>query len=288
LEALGLVTQDDIEDALRAALREIAPKHYKGLFPPDQASEELVCRSRAFSLHLGFVQSQLSHVLQVRADFFSPGSGLISRFEEDSPMTCAKCGKTMKSGLVEFDETIRGKQVSVTFQGFACPACGFRVVDMKHMAGYGRRVSDEYRRSEGLLTSDEVRAAREGLAMSQDAFADYLGVGIASVKRWELGQIQERSMDKLIRLMTDPAYALAHAVALQGRLPPSVPARARLGKVRGAHYDALAFSENVRWPRGSTGQQSWAWTVQPSLGWDAMKPVGSQMRIEELESKYVA
>jgi hypothetical protein len=48
LEALGLVTQDDIEDALRAALREIAPKHYKGLFPPDQASEELCAGAELF------------------------------------------------------------------------------------------------------------------------------------------------------------------------------------------------------------------------------------------------
>jgi putative zinc finger/helix-turn-helix YgiT family protein len=204
-------------------------------------------------------------------------------------MTCAKCGKTMKSGLVEFNETIRGKQVSVTFQGFACPTCGFRVVDMKHVASYGRRVSDAYRRSEGLLTSDEVRAAREGLSMSQEAFADYLGVGIASVKRWELGQIQERSMDKLIRLMTDPAYALAHAAALQGRLQPSVPARRNLEKLRiYAQDDALAFPAVVHWPRSSTGQQSWAWTVQPSLEWDDLKPIGSPMRREALESKYVA
>jgi putative zinc finger/helix-turn-helix YgiT family protein len=169
-------------------------------------------------------------------------------------MTCIKCRKPMVSGLVEFDETIRDKAVKVTFEGFSCPKCGFRAVDMNRMAEYGRSVSDAYRRSEGLLTSDEIRSARERLAMSQEAFADYLGVGIASVKRWELGQIQERSMDKLLRLMTDPVYAIVQAAALRRslqprRLQPSIQPSAPRGRVRNS---SRGFSAVVHWSQRAT------------------------------------
>ena len=37
------------------------------------------------------------------------------------------------------------------------------------------------------------------------------GVGSASIKRWELGKIQDEAMDKLLRLFLDPEYARRHA-----------------------------------------------------------------------------
>jgi hypothetical protein len=43
--------------------------------------------------------------------------------------------------------------------------------------------------------------------MTQSEFASYLGPGVASVRRWELGQIQDKAMDMLIRLKTYPAEA---------------------------------------------------------------------------------
>ncbi|PIR15264.1 MAG: hypothetical protein COV48_15340, partial [Elusimicrobia bacterium CG11_big_fil_rev_8_21_14_0_20_64_6] len=42
---------------------------------------------------------------------------------------------------------------------------------------------------------------------SQEEFSHYLGVGIASVKRWELGKVQDPAYDELIRLKTNYAYA---------------------------------------------------------------------------------
>jgi len=44
--------------------------------------------------------------------------------------------------------------------------------------------------------------------MSQEQFAKHLGgVGVASVKRWELGQVQDAAMNTLIVLRTDPLAA---------------------------------------------------------------------------------
>ena len=61
----------------------------------------------------------------------------------------------------------------------------------------------------GALSFDdkEIRARRMQLGMSQTQFGEYLGTGPASVKRWELGQVQDKAMDELIRLKTDPEAA---------------------------------------------------------------------------------
>jgi hypothetical protein len=48
--------------------------------------------------------------------------------------------------------------------------------------------------------------------MSQQEFANFLGVGVASVKRWELGKIQDKLHDDLIRQKTAPKDDLILAV----------------------------------------------------------------------------
>jgi transcriptional regulator with XRE-family HTH domain len=45
--------------------------------------------------------------------------------------------------------------------------------------------------------------------MSQNRFADYLGIGVASLKRWESGEIQTQQMDRFVRLRTDVEVAEA-------------------------------------------------------------------------------
>lgn len=54
--------------------------------------------------------------------------------------------------------------------------------------------------------------------MSQQQFAEYLEVGPASVKRWELGEIQTPAMDQLVRLKTDVAFAKRMIAALSDRV----------------------------------------------------------------------
>jgi hypothetical protein len=89
------------------------------------------------------------------------------------------------------------------------------------MAEFMQKVADAYRAQCGLLTSAEIRRSRERLLMSQVDFASYLGVGVASVKRWELGEIQTKTADELIRCKTDPTYAETVIAALYERLATS-------------------------------------------------------------------
>jgi hypothetical protein len=72
------------------------------------------------------------------------------------------------------------------------------------MPEFGRLLADEYRAAHGLLTSDQLKERRLNRGLSQQGFADFLKRGVASVKRWELGKIQDPDNDRHIREMTDP------------------------------------------------------------------------------------
>ncbi len=133
-------------------------------------------------------------------------------------MKCIKCSAEMVERPARFANKLGGRTVTVRMHALVCPSCGSKGLDIGRMADYGRLVADSYRKEEALLTSVEIRHARERLKLSQQAFADYLGVGVASVKRWEWGKVQERSMDKLLRLMTSLEEAEEHVRQLRERL----------------------------------------------------------------------
>jgi len=123
-------------------------------------------------------------------------------------MNCRKCGKAnMHKGRATIPGELKGERFTVSMEGLVCPKCGYTTVVGPHMAEYMRLVSDAYRSKHGLLTSEEIRARRARFRMSQAAFAEYLGVGIASLKRWEMGKVQDSSSEKLIRLRTDESEA---------------------------------------------------------------------------------
>ncbi len=127
---------------------------------------------------------------------------------EMEEMTCFACGDgAMTPGIVDVSGERNGEAFVVQTEGVRCDRCGFATIDNDHSSEFTRLVSDAYREKHGLLTGAEIRSRRIRLGMSQQEFARYLGPGVASVKRWELGQIQDRAMDQLIRLKTDPEAA---------------------------------------------------------------------------------
>jgi putative zinc finger/helix-turn-helix YgiT family protein len=133
---------------------------------------------------------------------------------------CFECGG---GDLVRDDVSLTGNRYGESFvirmPGLRCTKCGFATIDSIASAEFTRLVSDAYREKHGLLIGSELRARREQLRMSQQQFADYLGVGVASVKRWELGQVQDKAMDELIRLKTDPEAARNNLKALELKVP---------------------------------------------------------------------
>lgn len=150
-------------------------------------------------------------------------------------MECLKCARQMRRKVMPMKGFYEGETFTVRTAAMACPHCGFSTVAAPDLDEYLTAVADAFRVAHGLLTSPEIRAARKRLDLSQRAFARYLGVGEASVKRWELGKVQDRGMDELMRLKTSASYAassqkglasmVADASSGERREPYTIPVR---------------------------------------------------------------
>ena len=95
--------------------------------------------------------------------------------------------------------TFRGEKLLVEAVNYVCPVCGLELADSKLARRNQLVIADAYREKVGLLTSRKIVEGRKRLGLSQKELARRLGVGEASVKRWELGSIQTKAMDRLMR-----------------------------------------------------------------------------------------
>lgn len=127
----------------------------------------------------------------------------------------------MKSKVADVTGEVRGDKFTVRVEAMVCPKCGFQILTEEQSAAYTIAIADAYRTAHGLLTTDELKDARTRMRMSQRELARFLRVGIASVKRWEAGLIQDEAMDQLIRLRTDIDAARRNLQELQQRTEQS-------------------------------------------------------------------
>ncbi len=116
-------------------------------------------------------------------------------------MICIKCENEVfaekPNAIIE--QEFRGEKLKVRTTASACTKCGWTTLTLRQTDEVRRLAADAYRRKHGLLTSEQIKAIRNLKGMSQRDFAAFLGVGEASVKRWETWLVQENSSDQLIR-----------------------------------------------------------------------------------------
>ena len=117
-------------------------------------------------------------------------------------MKCVRCDNdrfVQKQDAV-VEQEFRGELLKVHAPAMACAECGWVTVSLRQLDTLRRLTANVYREKHGLLTSVQIKARRQHLRMSQRDFAAFLGVGVASVKRWETWLVQEKSSDTLIRM----------------------------------------------------------------------------------------
>jgi putative zinc finger/helix-turn-helix YgiT family protein len=119
------------------------------------------------------------------------------------PKRCGKCGhQAMRLATVPYATTIEhdGRAYAFEIPTLTVPQCGnCQAISFDDEAD--RQVSAAFHREARLLAPEEIRLGREKLGFTQKQFANLLGVGEATVSRWETGaQIQQRAMDRFLRL----------------------------------------------------------------------------------------
>lgn len=119
------------------------------------------------------------------------------------PKRCGKGGaKAMRLAKVPYAATIEhdGRAYRVEIPALTVPQCGHcHAISLDDEAD--QQISAAFRREARLLTPEEIRQGREKLGQTQKQFANLLGVGEATLSRWETGaQIQQRALDRFLRV----------------------------------------------------------------------------------------
>lgn len=118
---------------------------------------------------------------------------------------CPTCGAGMRPRRARLVAHVNGQEVRVSgVPHLACSKCGeilVRAENARHLQEAG---IESYRRKNGLLSADEIRALRAQYGLKQAELATILRLGDNTVSRWEAGRnVQTGAMDLLLRLIRD-------------------------------------------------------------------------------------
>lgn len=103
----------------------------------------------------------------------------------------------------------KGVESNVEGRVFGCDQCGESFWDPKDERAIERMLTDERRKIDGLLTSDQIRSIRESFGFTQAQFARALGVGEKNFARYETGaSMQGKTTDQLLRILMQLPKAL--------------------------------------------------------------------------------
>ncbi|MBT3487379.1 MAG: type II toxin-antitoxin system MqsA family antitoxin [Desulfobacula sp.] len=119
-------------------------------------------------------------------------------------MNCPRGHGAMEKEKVERSVTFKGIEVNITEDAFVCPKCKLSAGTVQSAGLIQHTIAEAYRQQVGLLTGEEIKKLRKEKEMTQADLAKSMGVGVVSIKRWETGSIQTKSMDQSLRqhLMT--------------------------------------------------------------------------------------
>ena len=96
--------------------------------------------------------------------------------------------------------TFRGVKIIVPIEQYICTACGAEAGTVNQAARIQKAIADAYRKAVNLLTGEEIVQKRKRFNLTQESLAKRMNVGIASIKRWEGGTVQSKSMDHALRI----------------------------------------------------------------------------------------
>lgn len=120
--------------------------------------------------------------------------------------TCPECESGRMTVQREMDEFQYGAgESAVTLSAYIpihkCDDCGYEYVDEVGMQMRHAAVCKHL----GLLTPAEIKEIRVKRMLSQKAFSELTGIGVASIARWETGSLlQNKSHDNLLRFCSFP------------------------------------------------------------------------------------
>jgi putative zinc finger/helix-turn-helix YgiT family protein len=119
---------------------------------------------------------------------------------------CPNCEKEtslkMVSKVEEFN--VRGEVIDVEAEYYQCQECGEEFENSKSAIDPYEMAYREYRERKGMLQPEEIREFRIEHGLTQKEFSNLLGIGIATLNRYENGALQSEAHDRVIQLVMEP------------------------------------------------------------------------------------
>lgn len=114
-------------------------------------------------------------------------------------LKCLACSTLMELKKLKKRKKIRELDIDYAVNALVCPQCSLEAGTVMSAGEVQRAMADAYRERAGLLTGQQIKELRKARNMTQEQLSLAMDVGIASIKRWESGMIQSRSMDNHLR-----------------------------------------------------------------------------------------
>lgn len=108
---------------------------------------------------------------------------------------------------VQQEDVFQHQKITYHAQYDYCEIHEVQWANEKQLKNNSIRLKDAYRKSIGLLTSEEIKAIREKYKISQEALAVVLGWGKKTITRYETVSIQDKVHDDVLRKIDiDPLW----------------------------------------------------------------------------------
>lgn len=128
--------------------------------------------------------------------------------------SCPFCGnnKSIEVKTIIKEMEIRGEVIHIEREYGLCLDCGDAFEELNEEYDPYDKAYREYRRRKGWVQPEEIRAFREELGLTQKQLSDLLGIGIATLNRYENGALQSEANNQLIALCIEDRHALLHLI----------------------------------------------------------------------------
>ncbi len=123
---------------------------------------------------------------------------------------CPTCEKETDLEFVNRveDITVRGENIPVRVEYFKCLDCGSEFEDPQSIYDPLEVAYHEYRTRHGMVQPEEIKQFRERFGLTQLELSNLLGLGGATLSRYENGALQDDAHNTMINLAMQPENLL--------------------------------------------------------------------------------
>jgi len=164
---------------------------------------------------------------------------------------CSRCEKEAEFEVLSKRETlnVRNEPIEVEVEYLQCGECGDEVLDPTHGDDPFVKAYEEYRKRHGLLMPGEIAKWRKSLGLTQGELAKVIGIGTATISRYENGSLQDEAHEKLLRMAMQPAGLLHLVEKSEDVFTPDQKARL-VRALRDGSAESCTFDNAIQWNLG--------------------------------------